>query len=143
MLVFKVAVHRVPGGARHVGDDDPLLPQDAVDQGGLAHVGLADDGHLDDVVLLFLLLLGGEVLEAGVQQVAGAVAVDGGDGDGVAQAQVIELIDVRVLPAHLVRLVHRQHHRLARARRSMLATSWSAAVMPVLMSQTKTMTVAV
>ncbi len=110
--VLEGTVHRVPGGARHIADDDPLLPQDAVDQGGLAHIGLADDGHLDDIVLLVLLLLGGEVLEAGVQQVAGAVAVDGGDGDGVTQAQVIELVDVRVLPAHLVRLVHRQHHRL-------------------------------
>ena len=51
----KWTVDRVPGGARHIGDDDPLLPQDAVDQGGLAHIGLADDGHLDDIVLLVLL----------------------------------------------------------------------------------------
>ena len=43
------------------------------------------------------------------------MAVEGGDGDGVAQAQVIELIHVRVLPPGLVGLVHRQHHRLAGA----------------------------
>ena len=41
--------------------------------------------------------------------------MDGGDGDGVPQAQVVELIDVRILPAGLVGLVHRQHHRLAGA----------------------------
>ncbi len=59
--------------------------------------------------------------------------MDGGDGDGVPQAQVVELIDVRILPAGLVGLVHRQHHRLAGAQ-EILATSWSEAVMPVLMS---------
>ena len=85
-LIFKVTVHRVAGGAGHVGDDDPLLPQNAVDEGGLAHIGLADDGNFNDVALLFLFLLRGEVVKAGVQQVAGAVAVDGRDGDGVAQA---------------------------------------------------------
>ena len=84
-LIFKVTVHRVAGGAGHVGDDDPLLPQNAVDEGGLAHVWLADDGNFNDVALLFLFLLRGEVVKAGVQQVAGAVAVDGRDGDGVAQ----------------------------------------------------------
>ena len=76
-LVFKKAVHRVPGGARHIADDDPLFPQDAVDQRGLPHVRLADDRHLDDVVLFPLLLLRRKVLDAGVQKVAGAVSVDG------------------------------------------------------------------
>ena len=39
------------------------------------------------------------------------MAVDGGDGDGIAQTQVVEFIDVRTLA--LVHLVHRQHHWLA------------------------------
>ena len=39
------------------------------------------------------------------------MAVDGGNGNGVTQAQVIKLVDVRALA--LVHLVHRQHHRLA------------------------------
>ena len=50
--------------------------------------------------------------KAGVQQVAGAVAVDGGDSDGVPQPQVVKLIDIRVGHAHLVHFVHRQDHRL-------------------------------
>ena len=80
----------------------------------LPTLGLPMTATLMTSLLLFLLLLRGEVVNAGVQQVAGAVAVDGGDGDGVAQAQVIELIDIRVRScppeSHLV---HRQHHRLA------------------------------
>ena len=115
LLVLKIAVHRVPGGARHVADDHPLLPQDAVYQGGLAHVGLADDRHLDDIVLLFLLVLRGEILHTGIQQIPGAMAVDGGDRDGIPQSQVIELINVWVGDPHLVHLVDRQHHRLLRA----------------------------
>ena len=40
------------------------------------------------------------------------MAVDSGDGDGIAQAQVVELVDVRVGGTHLVHLVHCQHNRL-------------------------------
>ena len=49
----------------HIADDDPLFPQDAVDQRGLPHVRLADDRHLDDVVLFPLLRLRRKVLDAG------------------------------------------------------------------------------
>ena len=41
------------------------------------------------------------------------MAVDGGDGDGIAQTQIIEFIDVRA--AALVHLVDSQDHRLAAA----------------------------
>ena len=110
--IFKIAVDGVPGGAGHIADDDPLLPQDAVGEAGLAHVGLADDGHLDHVAVLLLVGLRREVLQAGVQQVAGAVAVDGGHGDGVAQTQVVKLIELRVGGAGGVHLVHCQDNGL-------------------------------
>ena len=97
-------------------------PRMLVHQRGLAHVGLADDRHLDDVILLFLLVLRREVLHAGIQQVAGAVAVDGGDGDGIAQTQIIELIDVRVLRPVWSTLLTASTTGLPE-RRSMLATS--------------------
>ena len=112
LFILKVAVYCIPGGARHVGDNDPLLPQDPVGQRGLAHIGLADEGHLDDVVVLLFLLLRGEVVEAGVQQIAGAMSVNGGDGDGVPKAQVVELVNIRVQIAHLIHFVYRQYHRL-------------------------------
>ena len=115
LVVFKIGVDSVPGGAGHVGDDDPLLPQDPVHQRGLAGVWLADDGHFDGVILFLFFLLRREVLETGVQQIAGAVAVDGGDGDGVSQSQVVELVKVRVRGPGGVHLVHRQHDGLAAA----------------------------
>ena len=48
------------------------------------------------IFLLLFFLLWGEVLETGVQQVAGAVAMDSRDSDGIPQSQVVELIKVRV-----------------------------------------------
>ena len=114
-LVLEIAVDGVPGGAGHVADDGPLLSQDLVGQGGLAHVGLADDGHLDPVLVLLVLPLGGEVPHALVQQVPGAVAVEGGDGHGVPQPQVVELVEVRVRRAGGIHLVHCQHNGLAAA----------------------------
>ena len=43
------------------------------------------------------------------------MAVDGGDGDGIAQAQVVELVEIRVRQAGGVHLVHRQNDGLAAA----------------------------
>ena len=52
---------------------------------------------------------------APVEQVTGAVAVDGGDLDGVAEAERIEFVDVGVRGADGVALVHGETDRLAAA----------------------------
>ena len=114
-LVFKVGVDGVARRARDVGDDDALLPENAVRQRGFADVRLADDGDLEHVALLLRLLLVGEVSDAGVEQVARAVAVDGGDRHRVAEAEVVELVVIGIRRADGVHLVDRQHDRLARA----------------------------
>ena len=36
-------LHRVPGGACHVGNNSPVIAQQGVEQGGFAHVGAAQD----------------------------------------------------------------------------------------------------
>ena len=84
-----------------------------IDERGFAHIGLADDGHLDAVVLFLSPVLLREVLQALVQQIAGAVPVYGGDRDRVSQSQGVKFIYRGVGGAGGVRLVHRQHHRLA------------------------------
>ena len=43
------------------------------------------------------------------------MAVDGGDGDGVAQTEIVELVEIGVHRAGGVHLVHRQHDGLAAA----------------------------
>ena len=47
MAQRQLFLHRVPGGARHVGDDGPVVAHQRVQQGGFAHVGLAQQhrGH--------------------------------------------------------------------------------------------------
>ena len=114
-FVVHSGIHAVTGGAGHVGHDHTLFTQNEVDEGGLAHVGLADHGHTDALLVLVVGILVGEVLKAGVQQLVGAVAVDGGEGDGIAQTQRIELIDVGVHMAGGVHLVDAEHHGLAGA----------------------------
>ena len=109
VLVLKVAVDGVAGRACHVADDDALLAEDAVGEGGLAHIGLTDDGHLNDIVILVLFHLVGEVLKALVQQIASTVTVDGGHRHRIAETEVIELVEVGVNMTRGVHLVHRQH----------------------------------
>ena len=74
-----------------------LAGQD-VQQGRLAHVGPAQDGHA--AVAGLLDLVRGEPLDHLVQQVADAQAVQGADGVGLAQAQAVELVErARSLPS--------------------------------------------
>ena len=110
--VLKIAVNGVPGGAGHIADDDTLLTQNAVGQAGFSHIRLADDGHLNHVGLLVLVLLRREIFQTLVQQVTGAVAMHGGDSHRVAEAQIIELVEIRIHCAGGVHLVDRQHDGL-------------------------------
>ena len=82
---------------------------------GLANIGLADDGNLDAVVFLVLVVILGEVLDALVQKIARAVAVDGRNGDGITHAELIKLIYRRVDTAGRVHFVDCEHCGLSRA----------------------------
>ena len=55
------------------------------------------------------------MLQAGIEQVARAVAVHGGDGDRVAEAEGVKLIDAGIDRAGGVHLVDGQHNGLFRA----------------------------
>ena len=66
------------------------------------------------VVLGLLVVLRREILQTCVEQVARAVAVDGGDGDRVAETEVIELVELGIGGAGGVHLVHGEHDRLFR-----------------------------
>ena len=46
------SVDRVAGRAGYIGDDEPLVAEDAVDERALARVRLADDGDVYDVLVL-------------------------------------------------------------------------------------------
>ena len=84
-FIFKIAVDGVARRACDVRDDHALLAEDAVEQAGLADIRLADDGDVDDLALVLLLRLLRQVRHAPVEQIARAVAVDGGHLDRVAQ----------------------------------------------------------
>ncbi len=112
VLIFHPLIDAVPRGARHVADDDPLFPGDAVEQGGFARVGLADQRHSNQALfLLFPLVLWGEMRIAGVQQIAGVIAVDGGHAHRVPHAQVVEFIKFRRRLSRSVQFVDAQNHR--------------------------------
>ena len=84
-------VNGITGGTSLVGNDHPVLAQNAVGQAGFAHIGAADDGN-GDAILLHHGLAEIEVGADSVQQVAGAVTVHGRDGHHLVKAQVIELV---------------------------------------------------
>jgi hypothetical protein len=133
-------VDGVAGGAGQLADDQPLAPDEAVDQGGLAGVGPSDEGDPHGAggdgerggtarrggpgVGVGLGVrrhrLGGRLARAGwaqglhdgVQEVADAIAVDGRAGQRLAQAEGVELVRDGAVA---LTLVDRQHDAAAPA----------------------------
>ncbi len=115
LVAFIHAVHAVARCARDIADNDALFAENLVDERGLADIRLADDRDLDLLALrLVLRLFRREIFIAGIEQIAGAVAVQGGNGERVAQSEVVKFIKFRRLAARPVAFVDREHHRLAR-----------------------------
>ena len=119
--MLAVALHDgVDGVARragNVGHDRAVGAQDAVEQRRLTGVGTADDGDVQRVgeligdLVLFLRKQGHDVIE----QVARAVAMQGRERRGLADAERIELPDAVVFAIGVVELVHQQKDRLVAA----------------------------
>ena len=113
-LVLQSRVHSVARGACDVGDDQAVLADELVDDGGFARVGLADDGYVNAVVLGLLRLPLTKGVDAGVEQISRAAAVNGGYADGLlVKAKLVELIELHGRPSYAVTLVDAGHDGLA------------------------------
>ena len=112
VFILKAGVHAVARRTGDVADDDALFAEDEVHERGLADVRLADDGDAGIVRVRIVRVLGREMLQAGVEQVARAMAVHGGDGDRVAEAEGVKLIDAGIDRTGGVHLVDGQHDGL-------------------------------
>ena len=106
-------VDGVPGRAGHVGDDHALRADEGVQQRRLADVRTPEDRDADRLVADLRRALAGEQVDDAVEQVAGAVAVQGGERERVAEAELVELDRLEVL-ARVVDLVREHDHRLLR-----------------------------
>ena len=115
VFILKAGVDAVARRTGDVADDDALFAEDEVHERGLADVRLADDGDAGVVRVRVGGVLGRKMLQAGVEQVARAVTVHGGDGDRIAEAEGVKLIDAGIDRAGGVHLVDGQHNGLFRA----------------------------
>ena len=102
--------HRVDGVARgtgDVGDDGALLVGEAVGEARLAHVGTADDGYGEHVVVILGLVVCrvGEGSDDLVEQVPRSVAMARGEGPGLPHAQGVEVPEAVLLVGGVVLLV--------------------------------------
>ena len=107
-------VDRVAGGARDVGDDHPLLAEEAVDERGLADVRPADDAPGARCRRRARVIARRQQLDDAVEQVARAEALRRGDRHRLAQAEPMELARQRQL-SDAVALVRGDDRRQRRA----------------------------
>ena len=77
VLANDVGVDGVPGGAADGAHNRPLLATDGIEQAGFTHIRPSDDRHLDRLLLIPLLILGGQEGEHLIQQISGAHSMDG------------------------------------------------------------------
>ena len=105
-------VDRVASRSRLLRDDHPLFAEQRVQQARLADVRPPEDRHADRLLARLGRTAAGEPRDDRVQQVAGAVAVHGRNGNRVAQPEPVELERLGLAP-RLVDLVRDQEDRLA------------------------------
>ena len=114
LAALQNGVDRVAGRAGLLGDDHALLSDQRVEQARLADVRTAEDRDADRLLSGLRRAAARQPRDDRVQEVAGAVAVDRGDRDRVAEPEAVELERLR-LGAGLIDLVRDQEDRLARA----------------------------
>ena len=115
-------VDRVARRAGHLGDDHALLAEQRVQEARLADVRPAEDRDADRLLADLLRAAAGEHRHDRVEQVAGAVAVQGRERHRVAEPEPVELERERVL-VRVVDLVREQRAPacgLAQDRRQLL-----------------------
>ena len=89
---FMRCIDCIAGRAGDRADDGAFFAQQAVEQAGFPGVWLADDGDLDRVRLQSLQTCWlGQLVTSGIQQIAGAGAMDSRDRVRFAHAQLVEL----------------------------------------------------
>ena len=103
-------VDRVPCGAWNVGNDRALLSEQRVHKAGFAHVRTADDRDRG-ILLGGLLLDAREICHDLVEHIAKAKPLLGGDADGRADAESVEVVDL-VLEFRVIELVHNEYNGL-------------------------------
>ena len=103
-------VDRVARRPRHLRHDDPLAPDERVQERRLADVRAAEDRHLDRLLADGPLGAAREPADDLVEEVARAVPVQRRDRDRVAEAEPVELERLEVA-ARVVELVREDEHR--------------------------------
>ena len=112
-LIFKIGVDGIAGGTCHIGHDDTLFTQNLVQQAGFAHIGLTNNGHLDNVTFFLFPIFFRDVLQHPIQQVAGTVAVDSRGFKQITDAQTVEFKHIGVSQTNGVALIDSQRNGLA------------------------------
>ena len=113
MLIFYHSIGRITGGACDVRNNNRFPACNAVDQRGFARIRSADDGNGDAVFIVFFLGAKVQMLIDRIQQVAGAMSVQGGHRNRLSQTEVVKFVKFRWWFAHSVAFVDAQYNRLA------------------------------
>ena len=113
VLRHKVRVDGIARRARDVADDDALLTHECIDERGFADVRTADDGDADLIRLFLFLCSCGKERHESIEQIAEVHGVRRRNRHGIAKAEVVELVDVRLLLGR-INLVHGQEHGFLR-----------------------------
>ena len=113
-LVFHHGVDRVARSAGNIRNNQAVLPQHFVDDGGFARVRLADYGNANAIRLLFLFLPIAQSVQRGVQNVSRTAPVQAGKRNGfLIEAKLVKLVKLHGRAAHRIALIDAGNDRFA------------------------------
>ena len=108
-----MGIDSVPRRTGNIADNHALLAENLVDQRRLAHIRPSDDGNPYLVGVGVLARIVGKVCRHRVEKVAEIQRIRRGNGNRIAESQIVKFIDVSFL-LRAVDFVDREHHGLFR-----------------------------
>ena len=113
--LIKTSVDAIAGGTGYLSHNVAILAYEGVDNAALAGVGTAHHSEARYVVLDILLVLGGQTIQYGIEQVARATSCGCADAERLAQAQFVKLGGLIVFRTVVHLIGYKYHGQLGAA----------------------------
>ena len=127
-----MSIDGIPGGASYIRYYNPVLTQECISQGRLAHVRTTNQGHMDSILFINLSSYRREVLHYIIQKVSQVHKVLSGNPNRIPNAQIVKLPNVGFL-VDRVNLIDNQNDRLTGCAKdiSNLFISWDNTLLAI------------
>ena len=112
-VVDDLRIHGIPGSPGNIRHNEAVFSQQLIDQGRFPHIRLSDNCHPGALILFLFSLCPVKVRDDLLQHIAKSKLIRRGNGMGLPDSQIVELIYIRHVFLETVHLIDHKDYRLA------------------------------